>query len=394
MRQGDESSRSYQRQEQNLKHIHYFFGLALVLFARPTFALPEIARYGQFSCTACHVSPAGGGTLTTYGRDFSADKLSTWHYDTEENALEGLVPANDHYLIGGDARWVRYQYKSGDDTLSKFWRMQTDIELGAHYGPVWITGMMGTKPAGPMDDPKDYSNLIHRGYSARVDLFDEHLLIRAGLFTPKYGLMLADHTAYVRTATGLGPNTEQTQVEMIYQSDLFEATVAGLIQSNMYDREGKSKSGYNIGASTFIAGNTRINANILSTKLSVSDVDTLMTSMGVSGAVTFTNRLYGMFEFDRVSNAIKSETFTQGTEAIINFYSLNFEAYKGIIPYLRYEYYDNDINTTDTSNSRWGGGVTWYPRPHLELEGRVLHSIINATKSFTDESDVILHYYF
>ena len=332
--------------------------------------------------------------LTPYGRDASAEKLSTWSFDGEQDALQGLIPSTEMFLLGGDARWVRYQSKTDTETVTKFWRMQTDLEAGLHVGPVWLSGVMGTKPAGPTDDPKEHAHLVHRGYTARVDLFSDHIVLRGGLFIPKYGLMLSDHTAFVRSANGLGPDTEQTQAEITYVDDLFEITMAGLVENKLYDREGKSKSGYNVGISLFVGNNSRLNANMLSTKRASETSNTYKTSAGISGVVTLNDMVYSMFEVDRVTNMTQTDLEKQSTEALINYASLNFEVYRGIIPYLRYEFYDNDINKVDTSNSRWGFGTFWYPRPHVQFEARAMRTIVNANHSTATETDGVIHYYF
>ena len=377
-----------------MKKYLLFVGAIFCTFIPKAFALPEMARYGQFSCISCHTSPGGGGMLTSHGRDFAEEKLATWHYDGEGDFLHGLVPTSDHYLVGGDARWVNYQGKTADTTFKKFWRMQTDLEVGVHFGPAWLTGMMGTSPAGPTDDQRLHSNLVHRGYQARVDLFDEHLLLRAGLFTPRYGLMLADHTAFVRTATGLNPDDAQTQVEAIYQGDMFEFGVAGLVANNMYDRKGKTESGYNLSASAFILGKNRINLNMLSTKLSTDSSDMLVTNYGISGVLTFTRWLYGMFEIDRIRNNLKFSGSEQQKESLADYFSINAEPFRGFFPYLHYEFLDSDTTLPDTSTGRWGVGASWHPRAHFQFEARMLRSFANSTHSTTDETDAIIHYYF
>lgn len=362
----------------------------------PTFgmALPEIARYGQFTCTSCHVNPAGGGMLTTYGREFSEEKMSTWAIEGEEKFLEGLVPMSDTIFFGGDARWIKYKSKTEDRLFEKFWRMQTDLEAGVHLGPVYVTGMMGTKPAGPTDDPKEHSNLIHRGYTLRADLFDEHVMIRGGLFLPKYGLMLSDHTAYVRSASGLSPDGAQTQIELIYQDDLFEFMLAKLIESKMYDRERKTLSGFNLGVSTFVAEKNRITASVLSTKKILGTVETSVLSMGLSAVVTATNKVFAMFEINRVHNETKISGTSAYSEVLADFFTLNYEAYKGLIPYARYEFIDTDMNRKDTSTIRMGPGINWYPRPHMQLELRSFRAQSNASHSTTNTTEGLMHYYF
>jgi hypothetical protein len=366
----------------------------IMLLPAAAMALPEMARLQKYSCTSCHVNPSGGGMLNTYGREFSEEKLSTWAREGEERFLQGLVPMHDNVFFGGDARWIKYEAKSLNRHVEKFWRMQTDLEAGVHFGPIYVTGMMGTKPAGPNDDQKEHANFVHRGYMVRADLLDEHVVLRGGLFMPRYGLMLADHTAYIRQATGLNPDGAQTQVEAIFHEDFFELSLATLIENSSYDRKAKSHSGYNLGVSGIVGGNNRISASVLSTTKKTSSVEVSMMAMGLSAVVSLTQQLYAMVEIDRVHNGTKTSTVLSHSEAIVDFATLNYEAYKGLIPYVRYEFIDTDMNRPDTSTSRMGAGVNWYPRPHAQFELRVLQAKSNASKSTTNSTEGLLHYYF
>lgn len=373
------------------KRLLVLFYLFVILRPQLGLALPEIARYGHFTCTTCHVSPGGGGTLTSYGRDFAAFKLSTWKYENEENPAHGLLPLSDTFLLGGDARWVSINRTTGDKTLKKFWRMNTDIEGAVHYGPMWLSAMMGTEPAGP-NSKQEYDPKV-RGFAARADLWDDHVQLRTGLFIPRYGLMLSDHTTFVRRASGLPPDAEQTQFEASFQSDHFELFAAGLARSTLFDREGKTKSGFNFGASGYYR-RIRLNVNALVTQLKLDSGRIDSVALGTSGVVTFTRHVFGMYEFVRVTNTLESEGTKQVTNELANFFSLNIEPFRGVIPYVRYEFRDTNLATKNTSTGRWGGGANWYPRPHFQFEGRFLRSIANATALASNELSFILHYYF
>lgn len=371
-----------------------FFIIVSLMRANQSLAVPEAVRYGQFSCVSCHVSPGGGGLLTNYGRLFAAEKLSTWAYLGEENLLHGAARPNDFILAGGDARWVDYRTKSAGVSFRKFWRMQTDLELAAHAGPVWLQGMMGTKPAGPNDDPKDSSKLIHRAYSARVDLFDDRLLIRGGLFVPKFGLMHQDHTAFTKVALGLPPDAEQTQAEATVQSDNWEMTVASLFENDMYDRKNKSKSGLNFGLSGLIGKYNRLNLGILQTVKSSATSKSVTTAYGFSGVVSITKKIFSLFEIDRLLQSFDANGVVTTSNGVVSYFTLNGEVFKGFISSLRYEYWNREIALRDMGTRRWGGGLTWYPRPHFQFEFRALRTIVDGSSSTLDESTLILHYYF
>jgi hypothetical protein len=374
-------------------HLLLTLVIALFLLSSNAMALPEAARFGHFTCTSCHVSPGGGGTLTAYGRDFST-KLSTWHYNKEEYPLHGLVPLSDRFLLGGDSRWAKMNAKMGDNKADKFWRMQTDIEATINYGPAWVSYTLGTPPAGPYDDAKDSQKVVTRAFMVRGDFWDDRIIARAGLFLPKYGLMLSDHTAFVRKITGLGPDTEQTQAEVIFQHDHIEATAAVLVESDAFDRDDKSKSGFNLGLSAFAFNRNRVNINMMSTTLDTDQVQTSTVSLGASAIIGMLNRIYGMFEIDRVQEIKKREAKKEYSELLATYSSLNVVIYKGVIPFAQYEYRDDDITSPNSSTSRWGAGFNWYPRPHFHLQGRYLRSIINTSQLASDQTDFILHYYF
>lgn len=369
--------------------------LGSLIAGRDALAVPEAARYGHFTCVSCHVSPGGSGVLTSYGRMFAADKLSTWHFDGEENPLHGLVPVSDRYLLGGDIRWADYRQKSDATTFEKFWRMQSDIEAGVHVGNVWVTATGGTKPAGPTDRPEDTRKPVVRGYLARVDLLQEHLVLRGGLFLPKYGLMLSDHTAWVRTITGLGPDKEQTQLEAIYQDDALEVSLAALVKDRSFDRENQSKSGVNAGAAVMFDNRHRLSANVLQTHLTSQAGTSDMLAFGVSSVVTYTRRLFSMLEVDRAATAFKAVDGSTSTRVeVAAFGTLSYETYRGILPYGRLEYRSTHAGDIQTHARRWGAGLNWYVRPHVQVDGRVLRSSSSASDAEQDESTLILHYYF
>jgi hypothetical protein len=273
--------------------------------------------------------------------------------------------------------------------------MQTDVEAGLHLGNVWVTATGGTKPAGPTDRPEDSQTPVVRGYLARVDLLQEHLVLRGGLFLPKYGLMLSDHTAWVRTITGLGPDKEQTQLEAIYQDDAFEVSLAALIKDGRFERDKVSRSGFNAGAAVMVSGRHRLNANVMQTHL-VNDAGTSdLLAVGTSSVLTWSRRLFSLLEVDRATTKFQAQDGSASTRVeVAGFGTLSYEAYRGVIPYGRLEYRSTDAGETKSNARRWGGGLNWYVRPHVQVDGRVLRNVVSVSNTAQDESTLILHYYF
>lgn len=368
--------------------------IILMSVTTSAWAVPEIARYGHFTCVSCHVSPSGGSTLTSYGRLFAAEKLSTWTFEDEENPAHGLAPVSDTLLLGGDFRWVDLRRNSEGNKFKKFWRMQSDVEPGLHTKNFWLTLTLGTKPAGPVTTDKEPNKIVIRGYAARFDIFDEHLILRAGMFIPKYGLMLSDHTAYVRQIVDLGPDTEQTQLESIFQDDRLELTLAAIIKDEHLERQGKSKSGINLGLSVRIGKKHRLNLHSLHTSLNVKDTLERIQAIGTSGIITLTNRIFAMFEINQAQSSFKSTEIESKETKIASFGSLSLETIRGLIPYVRLEHQQKSETATSKLEHRWGLGNNWYMRPHIQIDGRVMRQMDAKTKKTVDSSSLIIHYYF
>jgi len=319
--------------------------------------------------------------------------LSTWAKENEENPLHGLLPLSDRYILGGDIRSVCLQQRvEGQKEFKKYWLMNADLEAAMHLDKFWVSATAGMEPKGPRTEAQGFKSKV-RGYFVRADLLDDHLSLRTGLFTPKFGLMLSDHTAFIRRASKLPADPEQTQFEATFLTDRWEATLALMVKSNMFDREGKSKSGVNFGVSRFIKKN-RLNLNVMKTKLSLdtSETDTLV--LGTSGVLTFSKRFFGMYELSKIQNTLTSSGVNEKTNELANYFSLNCEVKRGVIPFVRYEYWDSNLSTKNTSTGRWGGGLSWYPRPHFQFEGKYLRSIINSSGLSNNEVSGIFHYYF
>ena len=71
--------------------------LFVFLFTQNVSAFPEMIRHGYINCNACHVSPAGGGLLTAYGRTISKELLSRpaiWQEKLRELLLKARAKTN------------------------------------------------------------------------------------------------------------------------------------------------------------------------------------------------------------------------------------------------------------------------------------------------------------
>jgi hypothetical protein len=366
-----------------------------LLTAVPTLAVPEAARYGQESCTSCHVSPGGSGALTNYGRMFAAEKLSTWYRPTEEYFLNGLVTPGETWLAGGDLRWVYYNQQVGDRRQEKFWRMQSDFELILHLGDLWIQGAVGTMPAGPYDQGPKYSKLFNRGYSARYDILNQHILLRGGVFMPKFGLMTADHTIYTRISSGLMPDDEQYQLELTFQDDGIDLTLAYLFDNAVPNKDKQPKKGFSLGIGKMVGSRNRVSFGAMSTEKSINTGNIKTLGLVLSSVLTFTSKLFSMFEISRTNQKLSTETQNIASDSIATYFTINYETMRGLLPFLRYETWNPEVNSKGQQIQRYGGGLNWYPRPHFQTEARSMITMYESRSGDQNvSSEIILHYYF
>jgi hypothetical protein len=102
-----------------------------------------------------------------------------------------------------------------------------------------------------------------------------------------------------------------------------------------------------------------------------------------------------MFEISRTNQQVSLETTKIASDSLATFFTVNYEAMKGLLPFLRYELWNPQLGSEGQKLYRYGAGANWYPRPHFQTEAR---SLVTTNESSSGRrnlsSEVILHYYF
>jgi len=114
--------------------------LAALAFVLVSSAARDAAAYPMFQfssgttrCNQCHYSPGGGGLLTAWGRDESADTISMGGNGA---FLHGAVTLPAWLNIGGDFRFAGIASASGGPMSPElaFFPMQLDAYLRFAFG--------------------------------------------------------------------------------------------------------------------------------------------------------------------------------------------------------------------------------------------------------------------
>src|SRR4051812_46517345 len=180
--------------------LFFYVALAGKAAAYPQFQFSS----GTTRCSQCHYSPAGGGLITSWGRDESGDTLS---FGGDGAFLNGAWTPPSALALGADVRLAATHLSATDSpTETAFFPMQFD--LYARYAFTDAISLYVTAGARGEARPEDglFGGLGNRFMSR------EHYLmwrpsatgpyVRVGRFFSPYGLRLVEHIYYVRRYTG------------------------------------------------------------------------------------------------------------------------------------------------------------------------------------------------
>ena len=94
----------------------FIVGLAVFATPEPADALPSYAQQTKLACGRCHVSPAGGGALTGFGKAFAANG----HKVPSKGAKPGTKPG-DATPVSTEAAPAPATYQSIRGTAATFY---------------------------------------------------------------------------------------------------------------------------------------------------------------------------------------------------------------------------------------------------------------------------------
>jgi hypothetical protein len=360
-------------------------------------AFPELTRHSYSSCTACHVSPNGGGVLTAYGRNLSRDMLSTWGEKREGELLHGALPekymeqlADSNYRIGGDLRSIQTHRENKNVRAGRFFLMQAEVEGAYDAGP-----FAAVLSVGKVEDPLGTGNftLVSQRFYG-LARFGESANFRVGRFSTAFGLNLADHTISIRRPLGLGPEIERDNAEFSWlgEKDLAFVSYMQTVGSTpemfreraavfRYDRviNERSRLGASFwqaeGGSPEVAGGTKFTRFMLA----------------IHGIANLSEKWFLTGEIDRQERIDKKSAGDSLTSSQYAYLRLQYEPVQGILPLLQIQHERGDVSLNSSETNKYGVGINFFPRPHFELLGIWNKNV--KQNEWSDEAYLLLHYY-
>lgn len=347
----------------------FFLSLALSHWA---WAFPENVRHGYFSCTACHVSPSGGGVLTPYGRSLAAELMSTWGstktsgFLFSDNENENMNPSWLRANIF--LRAVQTYRNSSTMEKAQFIPMEEDAEGGYDSEKFAIIAAFGLRA-------KDSSSIYHPNefFSRRFYFlyrFDDHWNARVGKFMFAFGLNGPDHITATRRGLGWNQGMESYNLEVSYLGEK-TATILTAISNAPEEKNILKESGFSATENFLLGEHSKLGLNFYSGEQSSSK----RFVYGPSWILSFTKNLYLYSEAFAQSQKNKDVGNIQNGYA--TFQRLNYELIKGLTPFIQFDRSYLDDSTRESQLDSYGGGFRWLPYPHFEIT-----SFVGKEKSY------------
>ncbi len=337
-----------------------FLSLTALVVAPQARAFPEMIRKGYPSCVTCHVSPAGGGVLTEYGREISKDVLATWSGPKENQFLHGAVTLPEKLRIGGDIRGIQTYVNTPQFSAGKWFLMQADIEAAIVTEHLTVDASIDRDIGNP-DASGDDKTTSHRHYV--LIQYNDEFSVRAGKFLKNFGLGVADHTVQIRRGIGWDEGSETYNAEFNYIAEKY--TVVGtLIGGRPDDKKVISEKGVALAATYFFDPSYKIGASFYKGEY---EDHTGKTVFGPNWQLGFSKIAYWLGEFDWLSLDPEASESSSG---FASFNKLGIEVYRGADLYLVHETKKTDSKAKYLDFIGYGPGFQWSPRPHFIFTGQ------------------------
>lgn len=349
----------------------------IMMSSQIALSYPENVRHGYTNCTSCHVSPTGGGALNSYGRSFSAEMMSTWAKEKEENYFFSPPPSQIFY--GGNVRYVNLNINSPDFSYSRRFLMQADLELALEPIPGLIfAGTYGVYNVDPKYHVKpEYEQ--RRNY-VLINISD-NLSFRAGRFFPAYGLHFADHTLSVRRALGFDQGRETYNVEGVIKNKYYELFVTGVL-GERGSLNADSAKGYRWQGDSVehgLAARAAINYDTYQVGVSalrMIGVNQVRSSYGIYSLLGFSEYLYALAELDKL--------FSSESPKLVWMAAIGLAPMKGVHLTFASEGSQDEYHS-------WRWGLRLLPRPHWETTYEYVRK--NSIQGKFDELIFVVHHY-
>ena len=342
--------------------LHILFILFISIFK--AYGFVENTVKGYPNCMACHISPAGGGILTDYGRSLSPELMSTWKFGNNfEHPFYGIGRNSENLKWGGQFRAVQVHTENDRAKVGKLFTMQNNLEFAVQYMNAFVVGTIGTQE-GPENYPDKGKFLSERHYLIWEIL--NNLRVRFGKFRQHFGINSANHTRLVRR-----PFFNET-----YNLELSKHYEWGEINASIGLQEQK-KDSLAINYTHYGQGNSRLGGSLFWGE---------RKSYGLNAVFPIGKSGIGRSEIIYEKK--------QDLDTLYGDHNYGIRFFKGGLGYLILEHGQKNLHNSDTLVISPGIGFQFLPTSHVELQFEYLKKSYQNNSNYTEHfSFLTLHLY-
>ncbi len=170
-------------------------------------AEPYIAVRSGLKCSACHMSPSGGGMRNGFGAGYAHTQLTANLLGLDEMNPTELTALTPRLSVGADLRASASARRL--EQLDNDFRFERErVTAYAHVS--LVPGRVELY----LDQKLAPGNTVSRESWALFRPLGGSFYVRAGRFFLPYGWRLEDDTAFIRQATGINFNTSDDGIEL------------------------------------------------------------------------------------------------------------------------------------------------------------------------------------
>jgi hypothetical protein len=351
-------------------------GLLLIGVGGRAWAYPQFQfSSGTNRCSQCHYSPAGGGLITSWGRDESGDTISL---GGDGAFLHGLWEPPSWVALGADVRLAAPLYNNTGGYESPEWDvfpMQADAYARFAFGEqvsLYLEGGIrgDTRPADPSVSGR-FDTIGDRVIS------NEHYLmwrpsatgpyVRLGRFFAPFGLRFVEHIFYVERYTGYDLYNETYNVSGGYVADDWELHVSAFTPPpesfpDALQSVGVRESG---GAAY---GEKRFNGMAmlaLQARVGVASEASRYTGGAVGKLWLEPAKLLFLGEADFTRQQVGAAS--AGENQFVSYLGATFFPVRGLMAGVAYERYQSDLSVAGTGLNAADVEVNFFPWAHCEV---------------------------
>lgn len=352
------------------KSLLFSKSILVLLFFSFVHAIPRFAMENGSSCILCHVDPTGTGLRNDYGISIVSQNDLPARPEKGFPNYKGILL--NHFQVGGDVRIQSVTIsKEGIPRELTLFPMQATFQI-ASIGEFY-TLMVSTEfhQLYPGSNRAKLSDVF--AYQLQLKNLLPNIYIKMGKARPSYGLLLEDHTAFIRGGNlrlkksnnleGLPftPFLKTTNIFEIgaYLGDIFMAVSGadGYISSSGTTFTGRIEYYGEIGKLQGLAGASYLQENSLILK-------------GLFGGLNW-GTLSWMGEVDLAYNLFLGTSLASYSE-------LAWNGVQGWTLLCKIDFFDEDIEFTMDSIRRFTLGINYVPFPFVEIKIQARYSQVSS----------------